>query len=112
MDMAIDFEQKFFDDLGKRLDSIDKRIARHNEKHERDLAKIGEDIRVNTEATEGLANHVATQNGRVSKLERQEGKSIPVDNKTVTFLTIAAIVFMVVIVGGRQGLQVLREIFT
>lgn len=109
--MAIDFEKEFFDNINRQFEALNKKISEHIQRHEQDLKSIQENLEVNTNATKSLADHVAKQNGRIGKLERKKGKHVSLDNKTLTTLALLAIVFMVIVVAGKEGLGVIETIF-
>jgi len=109
--MAIDFEKEFFDNINRQFDALGRIIDEHNQRHEEDLKMIQTDLKVNTTATKSLADHVAKQNGRIGKLERKKGKHVAIDNKTLTTIALLAIVFVILVVGGKEGLNVLESIF-
>lgn len=106
--MAIDYKKKFYDLKEKEeaeLYSTVKQLVKDVQTNNR----ISEDTR---DETKRLADHVAKQNGRITKLESNIGKQFQIEPKAITLIALAAIVFMIVIVAGKEGLGYLDEILS
>lgn len=116
--MAVDYKSKYLAlkeqdeaELKATVKGLVVQITEHNNRHEKDLRDIKDDISEGATAVKSLADHVAKQNGRIGKLERKKGKHIPVDSKTVTLLAVVAIVFMILVIAGKEGLSAIEAIF-
>lgn len=113
--MSIDYKQKYFDlkdkeeaQLQATVEQLVKDMSKHNTRHEADLRGIYQEIKTNTDATQKLADHVATQNGRLGKLEKIVGRKInfndPTVLKTARIVFICVAIVVVVILTGGDGL--------
>lgn len=110
-----DFEERSWQLLLDKFKSIEGQITEHNTRHEQDLHDVKNEIRKNTDISERTLEQATNTNGtvkdhesRLKKLERVKGKHIPTDPKTLTIFMVAAIIFMVLVVGGIKGLESLK----
>lgn len=95
--MVIDYKQKYFD-------LKDKEEAQLHQK----VDGLVEDVGAIKDNVKALADHVATQNGRVGKLEKIVGRKInfndPTVLKTARIIFICVAIIVVVILTGGDGL--------
>lgn len=95
--MPKDFENRFFDLL------------------QGDVAELKADLKATAKATQDLAAHVATQNGRIGKLERKvNSRKIPfsgiINDKVLTLISLAAVILMIIIAYRVGAGELVNEI--
>lgn len=107
--MAPNWEKKFNDLKEKEEEQLRADVSQ--------LKQVGEEIKNEVRAvkdeTKKLADHVAGQNGRISKLETIVGRRINFNNpmllRTAQIIFIATAVIVVVSVAGGEGLKSLTK---